>query len=82
MEGGEKKEIALYYSMSTYHNLMGWDMESWFGKGGHRTDQAFAFLFFTSFPWEKVLYTNLLFFFLGGGSGKGGFGFGCFFSVR
>lgn len=66
--------------MFTYHNLMGWDMESWFGKGGHRTDQAFVFFFFTSFPREKVLYTNLLFFFFFG-SGKGGFGFGGF-SVR
>lgn len=54
-------------------------MESWFGKGGHKTDQAFVFFFFTSFLREKVLYTNLLFFFFG--SGKGGFGFGCF-SVR
>lgn len=54
-------------------------MESWFGKGGHKTDQAFVFFFFTSFLREKVLYTNLLFFFFG--SGKGGFGF-CCFSVR
>lgn len=33
--GGEKgNSIILLSQMSTYHNLMGWDMESWFGKGG------------------------------------------------
>lgn len=78
--GGEKNKgnsiilgIPYITQMSTYHNLMGWDMESWFGKVGHRTDQSFFFLFFTSFPREKVLYTNLFVFLLGvRGSGKGG----------
>lgn len=55
-------------------------MESWFGKGGHRTDQAFVFFSSLLSPGRKYFIPTFCFFFFFG-SGKGGFGFGGF-SVR
>lgn len=42
-------------------------MESWFGKGGHRTDQAFVFFSSLLSPGRKYFIPTFCFFFLGRG---------------